>query len=211
MANDLNNQSEQDPTIDQELEQLAGARDPQNDGLPIQQEELEERNDLTRTAIDNGYLDSTQRSDLVEGSDSYEDLALDELRDGETDNPYEASDEGLTYIPPLDPTPNFEPDTITDATRQEVIEQDYAAVTRDGSSAQFLPSDADIAEQVRSALRQDSLASRYADVIEIDALNGVVTLRGMVEDMIDADMLITLAENIDSVEDVIDLLDLRNE
>lgn len=210
MTDKVNTSPDSDPSIQDELEQLAGIRSDDNDGMPIQQEEIEERNDLTRTAIDNGYLDSTSRSDLVEGSESFEDLVLDEMRDGETDNPYEASDEGLTYVPPLDPTPNFDDESIDNAARQDAIEQDLGAVVRDGSSAQFLPSDDDMIEQVRSALRQDSLASRYVDSISIAALNGVVTLRGVVDDMVDADMLVALAEDIDEVEEVIDMLELRD-
>ena len=62
---------------------------------------------------------------------------------------------------------------------------------------------------MREALRADSSTSQYAGEIAIIARGGVVTLRGVVADLVDSDNLLAVAEYVDGVDEVVDELRVR--
>jgi len=63
--------------------------------------------------------------------------------------------------------------------------------------------------RVREALRADSSTTQYAGKIAITARDGVVTLRGEVDDLVDSDNLLAVAEYVDGVDEVVDELRVR--
>jgi osmotically-inducible protein OsmY len=63
--------------------------------------------------------------------------------------------------------------------------------------------------RVREALRADSSTTQYADRIAINMRRGVVTLRGVVDDLMDSDNLLAVAEFVEGVEEVVDELEVR--
>ena len=82
--------------------------DVQGDAPPIDQDavigidEIEHERTPTRTELDAGY--SIPDLTLAGGEAAVLDgLDVDELREGETDDPGVAAQEGLTYVPPIDP------------------------------------------------------------------------------------------------------------
>jgi osmotically-inducible protein OsmY len=62
---------------------------------------------------------------------------------------------------------------------------------------------------VREAIRADSSTSQYAGTITIAVRDGVVTLRGVVDDLVDSDNLLAVAEYVDDVDEVVDELRVR--
>ena len=63
--------------------------------------------------------------------------------------------------------------------------------------------------RVRAAPRADSRTAQYAGKIAITARDGVVTLRGIVADLVDSDNLLAVAEYVAGVDEVIDALRVR--
>jgi hypothetical protein len=89
------------PLVDQ-LQALQGEEMPADQDAVVDADEIESEDELTDTELYLGDLEAGAPPDRTgAGGDiqSLEGLADRDLRAGETDNPYVASDEGLTYIP----------------------------------------------------------------------------------------------------------------
>ncbi len=138
-----------------------------------------------------------------------ESLTDTELREGETDDPNIAAEEGLTYVPPSDP-PVY---PGTDAEGADVaagfgstsLDEPFDADHHD----ELLYAEDEMTARVRDALRADSSTSAIADQIEIDTEGGVVTLRGQVDDVEDTDNAAAVAELVEGVTEVRDRLRVR--
>ncbi len=166
----------------------------------------EDVRELSGTATDQGVVvDSdavehgaeftdTQRDELeTEPTGEVRDLiglGSDELRDGETDDPNVASEEGLAYIPPTDPPDN---DNLGDPFERDPVSESMSA-------------EDDLAVRVRDALRADSATAQYAEDVEIRSSGGIVVLRGMVDDIDDTDALAEVASSVAGVVEVRDEL-----
>jgi heterodisulfide reductase subunit B len=72
-----------------------------------------------------------------------------------------------------------------------------------------LKNDDELRARVREALRADSSTSQYASKIAISVRDGVVTLRGIVDDLVDSDNLLAVAEYVEDVDEVVDELRVR--
>jgi hypothetical protein len=134
-----------------------------------------------------------------------------ELRAGETADPLVASDEGAAYVPPIDPrvipgaagsTANAE---IASGLGVSALDEPYD----EWHHSSFLPDDGEVSARVRDALRADSSTWQYADTIAIETHDGLVILRGMVDDLIDNDNLLAVASNVAGVTEVVDALQVR--
>ena len=73
----------------------------------------------------------------------------------------------------------------------------------------FLPEDDEITARVRDALRADSSTWFHADRIRVATRGGVVTLSGLVDDLIDSDNLVAVADYVAGVVEVVDNLRVR--
>jgi hypothetical protein len=131
-----------------------------------------------------------------------------ELREGETDDPLEATEEGLTYVPPVDPPvvpgEDGEPEVAAgfgDSALAEPYDADH--------HGELLPSDDEVSDRVREAIRAESATSEYADAIEVDTAGGIVRLRGVVADLVDEENLVAAAERVSGVSEVIDDLEVE--
>jgi hypothetical protein len=185
-------------------------RDPNDD------DELDpaDEESLIPTSDDEGSEDQLSDTERYEGyleagydpsGNSVESLAANELRVGETDDPYVAADEGLAYVPPADPV------VVADRSSPEGVR----VAAGPGTSALDEPFDADhhgealtfedeVTDRVREALRADASTSQYADELELDTEGGVVTIRGVVEDIEDSDAIAEVASYVDGVVEVRD-------
>jgi hypothetical protein len=131
-----------------------------------------------------------------------------ELREGETDDPLEATEEGLTYVPPVDPPvvpgEDGEPEIASgfgDSALSEPYDQDH--------HSELLPTDDEVSDRVREAIRAESATSEYADTVEIETAGGIVRLRGVVADLVDEENLVDAAERVTGVTEVIDELEVE--
>jgi hypothetical protein len=196
-----------DPALEQKVRQLAGDRPRDEQGTPFDADEVDNLGELTRTDVDEGNLGADD-DDRPEDAETIELLTELELRDGETDDPMEAVEEGYTYVPPIDPPtiPGGDDNAeIASGLGVSALDEPYDA-DHHGS---FLSDDDEVSARVREALRADSSTNQYADRIAIATRRGIVTLRGVVDDLTDSDNLLAVAEYVDGVDEVVDELRVR--
>jgi hypothetical protein len=141
---------------------------------------------------------------------SIEALAASELRAGETIDPLLAAEEGLAWIPPTDPV------VVPDATNPEGLRvaTGFGATALDepydaDHHGELLPAEDEVTDRVREALRADAATSRYADALKIDTEGGVVTIRGVVDDILDSDDIVAVASEVTGIVEVRDQLRVR--
>ena len=197
-----------DPPIEQQLRAMAGYRDPEDQGTFFDADEVDNLGELTRTDVDEGDLIAGD-ADRPEDMENIEMLTELELRDGETDDVMEAVEEGMTYVPPVDP-PTVPSDSLEDAEvasglGTSALDEPYDT----DHHSDFALGDDEMSSRVREALRADSSTTAYVNRIAIEARGGVVTLRGQVDDLTDSDNLLAVAEYVEGVEEVIDELRVR--
>jgi len=171
--------------------------------------EVDHRPTSTMTDLDEADPDALSGALPLEADEtSVEWLTDSELRDGETDDPLEAAQEGLTYVPPTDPPvePNEEggPEIAAgfgDSALAEPYDLDH--------HGEVLSSEDEMTDRVREALRAEASTTSYADAVEIETAGGVVRLRGRVADLEDEEDLVAAAERVTGVTEVIDELQVE--
>ena len=197
-----------DPPLKDQLRQLAGDRAPEDQGAPIDADDADDLGALTPTGVYEGELEAGVDADLADDHENLELLTELELRAEETDDPMEAVEEGYTYVPPIDPatTPGGAQNAeVASGLGVSALDDPY---DQDHHSS-FLSDDDEVSARVREALRADSATTQYADQITIETSGGVVTLRGIVDDLVDSDNLLAVAEYVEGVDEVVDELRVR--
>jgi BON domain-containing protein len=152
-----------------------------------------------------GYLEAG----VDPSGDSLEALAASELRVGETTDPLLAAQEGLAWIPPSDPVvvPDDSPEGLRVAAGfgstafDEPFDLDH--------HGELLPAEDEMTDRVREALRADSATSRFANSLKIDTEGGVVTISGVVDDILDTDNIVAVVSEVVGVTDIRDKLKVR--
>ena len=135
------------------------------------------------------------------------DLATIDIRAGETADPTEATEEGLTWIPPVDPPTRPGPDG----------EPEFAAGF--GTTAEDEPFDADHhaepvtdrderTARVLEALRDDARTAGFADDLVVDTDGGRVTVSGIVADLADEEAVLSVIDEVSGVSEIVDLLEI---
>jgi hypothetical protein len=195
--------------VDPDVAQLLGMRPADAEPMPGA-DEIDRLGEITDTRIYEGELearppDSDQPD--AERHENLESLAATELRDGETDDPNEAAEEGLTWVPPIDPPLRIDDDgpevaagfgtTATD----EPFDQDHHG------QAMFAVDE--VEARVLEALRADSATAGLADGLEIDAEGGRVIVAGSVDDIEDEDAVVSIVEAVSGVSAVVSRLEVR--
>lgn len=200
-----------DPDTDQEmLDQLMGNRSSDDQGTAaISAEHVDGLGTMSDTDQYLGEYEAGVHDDLPDDSESLELLTELELRDDETDDAFTASDEGMSYVPPMDP-----PTVPSDNYDGAVVAAGFGASSLDEPFDQdhhdaFAFDDDEVAARVHEAIRADSATSAYADRVAVAVVNGIVTLRGEVTDLEDSENLQAVAGFVEGVDDVIDQLKVR--
>jgi len=194
------------PLVEQ-LQALQGEELPTDQDAVVDADEIESEDELTDTELYLGEAEAGARADRTGAAGdiaSLEGLADRDLRSGETDDPYVASDEGLTYIPPSDPPviPSDDPQGIEIAagTGTSSIDEPYD----EDHHGEALPFESEITARVREALEADAATSALADRIGISTIDGIVVLRGTVDSLDDGDSLAEVASRVTGVTEVRD-------
>ena len=198
------------PPIEEQLRQMAGYRSADDQGEFPAADELDDLGQISSTDVYEGQLEAGTADDLPGDPDAenLEMLTELELRAGKTNDPMEATEEGFTYVPPIDPpivpsgADNAE---IASGLGMSSLDEPYDEDHHDD----FITADDEVRARVREALRADSSTNQYAGKIAIIARGGVVTLRGIVDDLVDSDNLLAVAEYVDGVDEVVDELRVR--
>ena len=167
----------------------------------LTEDELDTSGEVTDTEIYEGETDP----DVAQ----LESLAQLELRDGETADANVAAEEGLAWVPPIDPP------VVADESDPEGVR----VAAGFGVDAQAEPYDSDhlsevvpltdeFEERIREALTADAATSRFADQIVIGTRGGKVVVRGTVDDIDDTDNVAAVISNVAGVTEVVDELEV---
>jgi BON domain len=201
-----------DVPFEDKQRELEGRRPADQQGeAVIMVEETDDLGAITASDIYQGELEAGVNDDLPNDRDDLELLIERELRDGETDNPFEAVEEGLTYVPPSDPptVPSGDGDLSGAVVASGMASSALDAPYDEDHHQSFYPGGDELSARVREALRADSSSSEYADKVRIITRGAVVILRGEVVDLEDSDNLSAVAAFVEGVEEVVDELRVR--
>jgi hypothetical protein len=192
------------------LRQLMGeeAHDDQDGALDVS--EVETSPGVSDTAVYEGDLEARGGDAVPAEGAQVQGLASTGLREGETDNPDVAAEEGQTWVPPVDPP------VVADAEAEDGIRiaAGFGSTARDepfdgDHHSTFLPGDDEVSERVREALLADARTSRLADRVDIETAAGLVVVRGAVDDIEDGDLLAEVAMEVSGVTEVRDETEVR--
>lgn len=139
-----------------------------------------------------------------------EDLTDLELREGETSNPDEAAEQGLTWVPPIDPpvVPDLDDPQgakVAAGFATSADDQPYD----DRNRSDLLGPEDDMSSRIREALIADAATSGYAENLVIGSRDGTIVVRGVVDDIDDTDNIVEVITRVTGVDEVIEELDVR--
>ena len=185
--------------VDPDVAELLGLRPADGDAVPTA-DEIDTLGEMTDTRVYQGDLearppDSDQPDD--DPAQNLESLVATELRDGETDDPNEAAEEGLTWVPPIDPPLRVDDDGPEVAAGFGMTAQDEP-FDADHHAEALSPHD-EVEARVLEALRADAATAGLADRLELDVDGGVVRVAGVVDDLVDEDAILAVVEDVDGV------------
>jgi hypothetical protein len=188
---------------DDAARQLAGEQPEGDQAAFRRQDEVAEPHRTTDTELYEGQP-AQPDTDTIEG------LTELELREGETDDPGVAAEEGLAWVPPTDPP------VVPDADDQQgaQVAAGFGATSLDepydtSHQAELMSEESDVAARVRDALRADAATSRYAEDLLIGTRGSTVVIRGQVDDLDDSDTVVEVASRVTGIDDVVDELEVR--
>jgi hypothetical protein len=194
------------PLVDQ-LQALEGEEAPADQDAVLDPDEIESEPGVTDTEIYLGELEAGVPGDrLGTAGDvaSIEGLADRDFRSGETDDPYVAAEEGLTWVPPVDPpvVPSDDPQGVEIAagTGVSALADPYDDDHRQGD----LSDELDLTSQIREALRADAATSSFADQLEIVTRNSTAIVRGPVDSLDDGDSIAEVVGRVKGIDEVVD-------
>jgi hypothetical protein len=177
-------------------------------------DERRDRAYLTEDEVDK--LGETTDTELYEGDepdepieDNLELLTERELREGETADAEVATEEGLAWVPPIDPPVVADEEDREGARLAAGFGVDAFTEPYDRSHhGDLLSVEDELEDRIREALRADSSTSRYADSVVIGNRGGTVVVRGVVDDIDDTDNIAAVISNVAGVDDVVDETDV---
>ncbi|HEY8845661.1 MAG TPA: BON domain-containing protein [Candidatus Limnocylindrales bacterium] len=186
--------------LEEELRALAGEEPADEQDGALDPDEIESREELTMTELDRLETRSSDPADLG----SVDGLAAEGLRDGETDDPEVAAQEGLTWVPPTDPpfVVSDDPNGIAVAAGlgSSALDDPYD----DDHRAEDLSAESELNARIREAIRADAATSGYAERIVIGTIGSTAILRGVIDDLNDADDLVAVVERVKGIDEVRD-------
>ncbi|HET7167930.1 MAG TPA: BON domain-containing protein [Candidatus Limnocylindrales bacterium] len=192
----------------EEIQTLQGEELPMDQDAVLEPDEIEGRRRLTRTELDGGATEPDL--ELLGGQTAALDgLALDDLRTGETDDPKVAAEEGLSYVPPIDPPVRSdaeEPGGLEVAAGMAVSAESDPYDTDHRS--ELLSIEGDLTARIREALEADAATSGLADRLIVGTRGSTAVVRGVVDGLEDTDTIVAVIGRVEGIEDVIDETDV---
>lgn len=168
---------------------------------------------LTGTERERGYLEAgIDPTGGVTPADelSVEALVEAELTSEETFDPDIAAQEGVPWMPPVDPPvvpDERDPDGLAIAAGigLSALDEPFDA----DHHSTLLPDEDEMTARVREALRADAMTTAYANRLTIDTEADVVTLRGTVADIEDLEAVLAVAAYVVGIDEVVDELEIE--
>ena len=197
----------EDLPIDDVIE-VQGDVAPSDQDAVLDTDELEHQRTPTRTELDGGY--SIPDLEHAGGaSATLESLDLEDLREGETDDPRVATEEGLTYVPPIDPpvvaAPEAQDGIVSAAGIGVSAESEPYDESHRGTD---LDSESELNVRIREALRADSQTSVLEDRLIIGTRGSTAVIRGVVDGIEDTDAILEVVSRVDGITTVVDETEL---
>jgi hypothetical protein len=195
-------------SLEDDLQELLGEEPPDEQDGAITIDEVETARVPTLTELDEGATTIPDRRYVSEANPDAVaslDLAIEsELRDGETDDPLVAIEEGQTWVPPSDPptVPSDDPQGI-DIAAGTGVEGAIERYDDDHGGGGDLD-EGELNARIREAIRNDAATSALADRLEIAVVGSTAILRGVVDDLEDGDNLAAVIEQVDGIDEVRD-------
>ena len=186
----------EDPRIDDTPRESSGSLWGDPNDVPIEEVSFEELLELQ---------DELDDEDVVTG-----DLVDTAHTDGSTDNVHIAMDQGLVYSPPMDPPviPSDDPEGVEVAagfaSSLEDIDLDI-----ENFPSRVDDNDSDLEFDIRKALRHNS-ETTHLENVRVYVRNGIVYLRGTVDDDDDITIVDEFIRDIDAVRDVVNELEVND-
>jgi hypothetical protein len=167
---------------------------------------------ITDTRVYQGDLEARPPDVLQPDSSEAERLHFleeQELRVGETDDPNEAAEEGLTYIAPVDPpTVGSQADgdpRVAAGFGTTAVDEPFDADHR----AQSVGFEDEVTGRVREALLAHASTSGYADMLGIETAGGIVRVTGRVSDLVDEEHIQQVISEVEGVTNVDSRLEIE--
>jgi hypothetical protein len=212
-TNDQDPLDPSDPEIADVLRELSGEEPPEDQDAVVRLDEIAEPDEgLTGTERELGYAEAGVDPTGGIGQDvvSVETIIEREANSDETTDPYVASDEGVPWVPPVDPVvvpDERDPEGLRVAAGIGIsaLDEPYDA----DHHGELLPAEDEVTARVREALSADALTTAYADKLQIDTEGRVVTLRGTVADLDDLEAVLAVAAIADGITEVRDELEVE--
>ena len=192
----------------EDVVELQGDVPPVDQDAFLEPDEIEQERRPTQTELDHGYA-SPDRTYAVNSAEQLDGLDLDDLREGETDDPDAATEEGLTYVPPIDPPLYADPES-----EDGIVVAAGAAVSAESEPydnshrSADLAVEGDLTDRIHAALRADAATSALADRLIIGTKGGKVVVRGVVDGIEDTDSIVEVIERVSGVTEVVDETEL---
>lgn len=197
--------------VDPDVAQLLGLRPVDAESMPTA-DEVDTLGEMTDTRIYEGELEARPRDSDQPDEDPARNLespVATELRDGETDDPNEAAEEGLTWVPPTDPP------VVSDERGDPEVAAGFGTTSTDEPfdadhhGAALSPYD-EIETRVLEALRADAATAGLADRLAVDAEGGRVTVAGSIDDLEDEDAVLAVVEAVPGVAGAVSRLKVES-
>ena len=208
------NRSQQPDTrdeVDPDVAMLLGMR-PIDAGTIPTVDELDDTGEMTDTKVLEGELEARPPGSDQPDEDqaeSLESITMSEARAGETDDPYEAAEEGLAWIPPTDPPMRVGDDGDLQVAAGFGTSADDEPFDADHHSSALYASDEQTA-RVEDALRADARTAELVDNLIVDTEGDRAVVGGVVDDIDDEDAVLEVVGAVPGIADTISRIRVRN-
>jgi hypothetical protein len=188
----------------EDVAELAAIRPAQEQDATVHDDAVDRLGEMTPTRVYQGDLEARPVNvDQPDHPDvaNLELLTQAELRDGETDDPNEAAEEGLAWLPPADPPVVPGDDGSPEVAAGFGSTADVEPFDQD-HHASALPADDERTERVLEALRAHAATTGLVDRLAVETVGSTVIVAGTVEDLVDEDEIVAVASSVDGVSEV---------
>jgi hypothetical protein len=196
----------------EDVAQLAGIRPDADQSAVAWTDEVDRLGTMTDTRILEGDLEARPPDgDQPDEPDAenIEMLTETELRDGETDDPGEAAEEGLTYVPPVDPPVVMGEGGMPEMAAGFGTTADDEPFDADHHDAAMYSED-ERTERVREALLSHAATSGLVDRLSLETVGSRVVVAGTLEDLDDEDQVLEVISEVDGITDIVNRIEIES-
>jgi hypothetical protein len=196
----------------EDVAQLAGIRADVDQTGVASSDEVDRLGSITDTRILEGDLEARPPDSDQPDEPDAENLELlveTELRDGETDDPGEAAEEGFAYVPPVDPPVILGAGGMPEVAAGFGTTADDEPFDADHHDAALFGAD-ERTERVLEALRSHAATTGLVDRLSIDTDGSRVIVAGTLDDLDDEDEVLEVISEVDGVSDVVNRIDIAS-